>query len=441
MRIALIDYCHPKDGFANRDQTGGFGSGMRAAGLVGGIISRLKKAKLRVPVLNLAYLNAIARNSGHECNFYTGLPNGEDIIIIASSMHHSHYEIAFAHEVRSRFKNSKIGFIGPFASEYPERFDQVADFIIFDEPEEVFAKICDGEISPKGHLRPDGKVDTSKLPFPNWDGFDISSYGYGPALPRKPFLTIQASRGCPFACEFCPYLVMQGIPLRSRDNNDVVKEIRYLIERYGIKSLLFRDITWSMNRKLSKELCELIINEKFDLDIGVETRADTLDHELIELMSKARVKVVNLGIESPDDDILSSSGRRPIKHDKLKKVIKDLEMSGIKVQGFYIFGLIDDTELSIQKTISYSKELNTFSAQFCVLTPFPGTKTFTELKDRLITDDFSMFTEYTPVVRIDGIEPDMITKYVNRAFKSYYLRAAWLKKHGWSVARALMFDT
>jgi radical SAM superfamily enzyme YgiQ (UPF0313 family) len=334
MRIALIDYNHPTEGFANRDQTGGFGSGMHASGIVGKIISKLKKNKLRVPVLTLAYLNAIARQEGHECNMYTGLPTGEDIVIIASSMIHHHHEYTFAQEIRAKFPDAKIGFIGPFSSEYPDRFKPVSDFIILDEPEEAFGQICRGEIAPAGQIRPTGKVDLNKLPFPCWDGFDLSSYGYSPALPRKPFLTIQASRGCPFACEFCPYLVMQGIPLRRRNNDQVVAEIRYLVERYNIKSLLFRDITWSMNKKLSKELCLMIIAENFDLEIGVETRADTLDDELIGLMAASGIKVVNLGIESPDDEILTASGRRPINGDKLKQSIQALEAVGIQVQAF-----------------------------------------------------------------------------------------------------------
>lgn len=411
---------------------------MHASGIVGKVISKLKRTALRVPLLTLAYLNAIARALGHECKFYTEFPNGEELIIIASSMIHHHHELVFAQKIREKFPDARIGFIGPFSSEYPERFEVVSDFIIFGEPEEAFGQICRGEIEPTGRIYPANKVDINKLPFPNWDGFDLDSYGYSPALPRKPFLTIQSSRGCPFACEFCPYLVMQGIPLRRRENEQVVAEMKYLVKRYGIKSLLFRDITWSMNKKLSKELCHLIIAENFDLDIGVETRADTLDDELIELMARAGIKVINLGVESPVDDILSASGRRPIKEDKLKQTLQGLETAGIRVQAFYILGLIHDTKASIQKTIDYSHELNTYTAQFCVLTPFPGTKTFNDLKELLITNDFSRFTEYDPVVRIDGVTPEQLTEFVDMAFNSYYLRMAWIWKHGWTAAKGLL---
>lgn len=217
----------------------------------------------------------------------------------------------------------------------------------------------------------------------------------------------------------------------------VVEEMKYLVANYGIKSLLFRDITWSMHRRNSKELCRLIIAENFDLDIGVETRADTLDMELIELMSRAGVKVVNLGIESPNDDIVKNSGRQPIKENKVEKVIAALEERGIEVQAFYIIGLLEDTEKSVIETIKYSHKLNTYTAQFCVLTPFPGTKTFDDLKDRIIADDYSKFTEYDPVVRIDGLTPERTSQLLDKAFNSYYLRPRWLMKHGVKAAKAL----
>ena len=130
-----------------------------------------------------------------------------------------------------------------------------------------------------------------------------------------------------------------------------------------------------MHKKETKELCKMIAEKNFDLDIGVETRADTLDLELIDLMKKAKIKVVNLGIESPSDEILIASGRRPIKETKLGKVLDALNRASIDVQAFYILGLINDTVDSMKNTIKYSFQLNTFTAQFCVLTPFPGTKT------------------------------------------------------------------
>ena len=273
---------------------------------------------------------------------------------------HYKYELEHARHIKEAILQAR--FVGSFASEKPELFLEVADFVVKGEIETAYYILKNKNIRLSGLLE-DGSssFDFVNLPMPNWDGFDISQFGYFPALPKKPFLTIQGSRGCPFGCEFCPYIVSQGIPLRRRENSSIIAEIRYLVDKYRIKSLLFRDITWSMDIEASKQLCRLIIDQDFSLEIGVETRIDRLDNELIDLMSQAGVKVVNLGIESPDPKIVFKSGRTPIKNSQMFKTIKYLEKKRIQIQAFYILGLLDDTHESIQKTIKYSQFLNTYT--------------------------------------------------------------------------------
>lgn len=436
MKIGFVDLKHKEHGFANRDQTGGFGSQMEASGFIGKILQKIKKNNSRLPVLALGYLAAIAKEEHHETYYFEGIPDVQlDLLIVASSMAHYKFELEYCKTVKQKAKETKIGVIGPFASEMPEFFQDSTDFIIIGEPEDAFKKLCQGLISPMGIIKSRQIDNINEIPIPDWSIFPVSEYGYFPSLPKGPFLTIQASRGCPFACEFCPYLVQQGIPLRRKDNHLIIEEIELLIDKYNIKSLLFRDITWSMHKKETKELCKLIIKKKFDLEIGVETRADTLDDELIDLMKLSKIKVVNLGIESPSDEILISSGRRPIKETKLERVLRKLDHASINVQAFYILGLIDDTAKSMRATISYSFRLNTFTAQFCVLTPFPGTKTYKDLKHKLITEDFSKFNEYEPVVSIEGASTEEIRQLRDFAFSRYYIRLNWLIKHSLKLVK------
>ena len=135
---------------------------------------------------------------------------------------------------------------------------------------------------------------------------------------------------------------------------------------------------------------------------------------------------------------MTKSGRKAIKKDRLKELINELRRNQIKVQAFYIIGLIDDTEKSIQNTIRYSQKLNTFTAQYCTLTPFPGTKTFDDLKNYLITEDFSSFTEYNPVVSLKYIKPERIKFYLKKAYNSYYLRPRWIYRYGITAIRNLL---
>ena len=436
--VALIDYDHPLDGFANRDVTGTFGSAMHARGVMGSLITRLKKGGLRAPNLTLAYLKGIAEQHGVEASHYTGMPDGEDVVIIASSMYQYKNEVDLARQIRKRHPRSRIGFTGAFSSSKPEFFEADADFIFKGEPEVGFRKLCEGQLAPRGVIDLKEQTDVTTLPFPNWDGIDLKTCGYFPALKRKPFLTIQGSRGCPFACDFCPYMVMQKPRLRRRTNASIMEEIRYLIDRYGIRSLLFTDIVFSLRKDLTKQLCRMIESERLDLDIGCETRLDCVDEEMVDLMAAAGFKAINVGIESPEEDILKGSGRRPIARQKTESMIDRLEKSGIRVQAFYILGLVGDNDRSIRNTIRYSRRLNTFTAQFGILTPFPGTKSAESLHDRISTHDYSRYTEYDPVVRLDGISPDEISRLKDRAFGGYYMRPAWLRKHGPGLLRGLL---
>lgn len=438
MKICLIDLKHPIEGFANRDQTGGFGSKMLSQGLIGKLLANLKKDRIRIPLITFAYMSAIAKQYRHECKISSEAKDEADLIIIATSMIHWKYEIEAAIQVRKINPKSKIGFCGPFCSEYPEKFQKHCDFIMIGEPEYLFRDICTGKINPTQNLYSTDEVDLDQLPFPDWSGFNVDDFGYSPSMRNKPFLTILGSRGCPFACEFCPYIVSQGVKLRRRKNINIIKEITYLIKNYKIKSLLFRDITWSMDLKATKDLCKLLIREQFDIEIAVETRPEMIDYELIQLMKQAGIKVVNLGIESPNTNILEQSGRKAFNNDKVKLLIDELHRNNIKVQAFYIIGLLDDTDESVLKTINYSKFLNTYAAQFCVFTPFPGTKTFQDVKERLLTDDFSKFTEYFPVVKINHLNSKQVLNYLNKAYNEYYTRPNWIIKYGPSVLKSFL---
>ncbi len=437
--VAFIDFKHPTHGLANRDQTGTFGSGMHSSGGMGKLITSIKKNNLILPNLSLAYLRAIAEQNGLETASYDNLPQGEDLVIIATSMHHYKYEVELAHKIKAKFPNSKIGFVNSFSSVKPELFVDAGDFVLRGEPENAFDKILKGELEPKGVIEEQGKVDVMKIPYPSWKGLDINRFGYGPTLLKKPFLTMMASRGCPFNCPFCPYIVQQGAPLRARTNEDVINELKHLKSTYGVRSILFRDLTFTIKMKATKELMKLIIEADLDIEFGCETRLDRLDDELIELMQQANFKSINVGIESPNEDILSKAGRRTIENNEMIKKVRKLEECGILVQAFYILGLEDDTRESMEKTIRFSYMLNTFSAQFCVYTPFPGTKSWEDInKDQLLTLDFSEYTEYDPVFKNEHVSANEIIQYRDKAFNGYYIRPQWLYKHGVGLAGRIL---
>jgi len=428
MKFALVDLDIPGRK-ANRDHTGGFGSQMGAEGASGWIVGKLKQRLIELPVLCFGFTRAILRQAGHEATYYRGPTNGEDIIIIASSLHCYDEEVAFAKRERIKHPKSKIGFVGPFVKTNPEIFEEAADFLIFGELESTIFNFLDGKCEFSGKLNHGIVTDMERLPTPDWRGVDISQLSYFPLLHKRPFLTIQSSRGCSFDCDFCPYMVSQTKKYRRRKPEQVVEEIIVQQHRHGIRSMLFRDIVFTIHKKHVQQICQLMLENNVKLEWGCETRVDCLDEELLDQMHEAGCRGINLGIETGDIDILKMSGKKPPVLKEQENRIRYMHKKGIRVNAFYMLGLVGDTPKSMQNTIDYAKSLNTLGAQFCTMTPFPGTILYDRYKDALITKDFTKFNEYQPVVDIKTSTPEEVIAYASKAYR-YYLRPQWLLPYG-----------
>ncbi|OGR83821.1 MAG: hypothetical protein A2901_01435 [Elusimicrobia bacterium RIFCSPLOWO2_01_FULL_54_10] len=438
MIISLLDYKVKGLNF-NREQTGTFGSQMRASGFLGSLITNAKKDKLHLPIMSFAYMATLLKNAGHDVGFFHDdgdIPKNTQLVFIASSMAGYKIECGIAAKIRKNSPQAKIGFIGAFASVKPELFKEASDFIIDGEPEGAILEFIQGNKALEGIVHSPQVPNLDDLPVPDWDIMGVDNFSYFPILPKKPFLPVITSRGCTFNCDFCPYMVSQKPAMRYRAVNSVLNEIETLIKKYKIKNLLFRDITFTMNKKRIQELCQGMIDRKFNLDWACETRVDLLDPELIQLMYKSGLRGVNLGIESFNLDIMKKNGKKPDSLIHQNNIIELMNKLGIKVSAFYMLGFPDETEADIQNTIDYSQSLNTHFAQFCIFTPFPGTPTFEEMKGRLLTEDWTKFTEYYPVIKYEKITPQKVEQLRDKAFVSYYFRPRWIARYGVNTLRS-----
>jgi len=380
-----------------------------------------------------AYLAAIFARAGHEVKYVEDKIEKADIVFLASSMVDYENEINWIKKIKA--SGSKIGVIGPFAGQKPELYLRYADFVIVGEPESAAIKIASGEIDPKGIIKEKIIDDLDILPFPKWDIFPVSKYSYVPALRQKPFLPILSSRSCPYNCNYCPYLVMYS-KYRMRSANNVLEEIKYLHDNFGIKAMLFRDPIFSLNRPRTERIIQGLINMDLGIRWACETRLDHLDEALLDLMYKAGVRVINVGVESSDYDILKKATRKPIEIEHQEKIIKYCEKIGIRVTAFYIFGLPDDTVESIKNTIKYAKKLNTHAAQFFLSTPFPGTQFYQQTEDKIFDHDWKHFDCYTPVMNHKNLSPEELLKLKEKAFVSYYYRP----RYAWYFIKRVIRD-
>lgn len=434
MKIALVNVINPsKTGAMNKDLAGGMGTFSDFGDSFSSkLISALKKRAVRIPVLSFAYLQAIFLQQGHEVNYIEyrskeKLPGNYDLMILYGSIVDYKYENAIFKELKKKYSNAKIGFFGSFPTVKPELFN--GDFVIAGEAESYFLYEFKGLGKLKGIVRVKKLVDMNDLPTPNFDGFPIKKYSYFPAIKERPFLTLQASRGCPYSCSYyCAYGMIQGAKYRTRKASELVKDIERLISKYNVKGLQFRDPTFGLDKKQIEEFIELMKLKKIKIKFGIETRLDILNKEVLKRLFDVGLRSLNVGIETVHKNIAQENKRKLIEVKHQEEIISYCNKLGIKISAFYIFGFIGDTVENIKKTLDYAVKLNTNVAQFCISCPYPGTGFYEEMKSKnLITEEnFEKFNSVNLVFKHNNLTEQQLKNLQEYAFKKYYFRAGYL---------------
>ena len=430
MKVFLLDLLESPQGCNNKEVTGSYGSVMTGEGGLSSIFAWMKRRNLKMPVVSMAYLNGIFKEAGHEVTYSEHLPKEpQDLVLMATSIVGAEEEQEAARKIKEANPHTLIGFFGAFAKVDSDNFLKTGDFVIGGEPEAwAMEYAADQSTRPEGVIQSPEIKNLDDMPDPDYRGFPVQSYSYSPLLRSKPFLPIITARGCPYDCYYCPYMVNQGKMYRRHSLDRVIQQIKNIKERHGVTTFLFRDIVFSMNKKRTRELCERIIDEKLNIKWGCETRIDCLDEDLIRLMHKSGCEVMHFGVESADNSILSEAGRKGMEADLQYETVKLCEELGMKTVCFYILGFISDTEESMQRTIDYATKLNSSMAQFGIMTPYPGTRLFEQIEDRVVTRDWKKYTTYNPVVRLDHLTPEQVKKAKSKAYRQYFMRPSWVLK-------------
>ena len=431
MKILILDVYPEKNYRISKDQNGAFGTANNyGSSFISLLLKTLVKNSVDFPPLYCVQVCGELAKNNHEVKYSKKLNLNEnyDLYIMPSSI--VCHETEVDHIKRLKEKNKNVIVIGPFATTNPENYLKAGAKVIKGEPEMFlhnFKKSLVEVESLPNIIENFPIIDLDDLATPGWE---IIFKEYKPKmkfLGNGPAINIVASRGCPYSCfYYCCYPLQQGRKLRTRSPEKVVEEMIYFYKKLNVKNFIFRDPVFSINRKHTVELCKKIIDSGYKFNIGIETHLKNIDRDLAELLKKAGIRLMYVGIETANENVKTDSHRISEENEEQINKINFLEKIGIKVKAMYIVGMPTDTMTSYKETVNYAKKINSSYAQFSVFTPYPGTPVFNEYKDKITKKKYEDFTQWQLVFKHNNFTENDIINLLDYSFMKYYLNPKWI---------------
>jgi len=245
-------------------------------------------------------------------------------------------------EVITRCKglNTRIVAGGPLFTTGYEDFDRVDHFVLGEAEVTLPLFLEDLEKGRARHVyASDTRPEISKTPIPLWSLINMKVYSS---------MNVQYSRGCPFNCEFCDIILLNGHKPRTKDREQLLAELEELYRRGWRDSVFIVDDNFIGNKKkLKLEILPAIIEwrkgKKYPFPLFTESSINLADdEELMKLMVAAGFNTVFIGIETPNEESLVECAKLQNQNRDLVASVKKIQNYGMEVQGGFIVGFDSD---------------------------------------------------------------------------------------------------
>ena len=243
-----------------------------------------------------------------------------------------------------------------------------ADYTVTGEGDLVFADLC-GEIL-------DGRPPAEKIiraPLPDPAALTLPYCEYDEADIAHRVLYVEASRGCPFTCEFC--LSSIEAPVRQFDLEPFLASLETLLER-GVRQFKFVDRTFNLNLKFSSAILQFFLDHyQPGMFVHFEMVPDRLPAGLRDLIVQFPPGALQfeVGIQTFNPEVAQLISRRQ-KYDRLEENLRFLkESTGVHVHADLIFGLPGETLASFGEGFDRLVRIGPQEIQIGILKRLRGT--------------------------------------------------------------------
>ena len=402
-----------------------------------------------LPPLGLAYMAAVLTERDYDVNI-VDLNVGQD----QQSVPEDNWDLAGLTLDTSRYykgmdyarmlksKGAKVVVGGPHASFMAEEIlrSGSADFVVRGEGEHTVLELVEA-ISGGGNLeqikglsyRTDNQIIHNSdrtysdvldsLPFParhllNMDKYRTSKLG------TRSITSILTSRGCPYQCSFCASSKLAGTFWRARSVESIIEEIQLIKDNYGYTAFAFVDDNFTLSPQRVIDLCKEICKRSLDIHWWCFSRVDTIvkNPEMVSLMYEAGCRSTYIGIESRSQETLDFYNKK-ISADISREAVSILKDNKIEMTASFIIGALGEDKKMVEDTLRFAKSLNPNTVSFTILTPYPGTDLFEQVRDRIITFDWRKYDGIHSVIRLKHFKPIQLQLTLLRFYISFYLRS------------------
>jgi len=198
-----------------------------------------------------------------------------------------------------------------------------------------------------------GNLDS--LNYPDREIIKLDEYSRETGFPTsKPADIVVSSRGCPYDCHFCSSKYFWKQTYRTRDVGKVIKEIKFMMDKYGSKTIHFREDNFTVQRGRVLKFCDEL--ERIGIEWVCQSRVDDVDEELVKRMKDSGCRGISFGFESANDHTLKYLGKG-ITVDQSRRAIDICEKIGMNWSGGFMVGVLDEMKEDINTTLKFVEKI------------------------------------------------------------------------------------
>ena len=363
-------------------------------------------------------------------------------------------DVRFAERVKDLFPKAFVVLVGTHPSARPEEtlgFSDAVDAIAIGEYDCIIKDLADA-LDHKSDIRTvkglclrneNGYERTGVMPpMKNLDDLPYAAKFIKEHLDEKdyffaaatyPSIQIFTGRGCPFRCNFCVYpQTMHGHAFRARSAENVVGEFEYIANNFpDVKEVVIEDDTFTAVKKRVLDICRLLVERGLNKRLKwlCNARVD-LDYETMKAMKEAGCRLIIPGIESGSQQILDNI-KKGTKVEQFYSYVANAKKAGLLIHACYMVGNQGETKETMQATLKLALKLNTDTAQFFPLIPYPGTEAYEWARSNgYIETDYAKYClpdgTHNTVLNLPELSAQEMVDFCNMARKKYYLRFSYI---------------